>query len=87
MRKLAQGSVLEGRKFLPASFVSKTIGGNKAWSWMVNSTNNNDQNRIAYWTAIESGKSGVRIRFVVPASKFEALRPAFDAIIETLRMP
>ena len=87
MRKRAQGSVLEGRKFLPESFVSRTIGGNKAWSWMVDDINNSDQSRIAYWTWIESGKSFVRFRFVVPAAKFEALRPAFDAIIETLRMP
>ena len=73
-------------KIRPASFVSRTIGGHKAWSWSVDYTDNN-QSMTYYWTVIESGKSGARFQLEVPAAQFDAVRAEFDALIETARLP
>ncbi|MSU50696.1 MAG: hypothetical protein EXS37_16685 [Opitutus sp.] len=91
MRKPAQGlerepdASYQNYKNRPESFVARMIGEYRVWTWSADYTNYNES-WTYYWTLIESGKSGARFQLSVPTAKFDALRPAFDALIESVHL-
>ncbi len=91
MRAVADGlererdAAFQNYKNRPGSFIARTIGGYNAWSWLADYTDSGE-NWTYYWTLIETGEGGARFQLGLPTARFDAVRPAFDALIESVRL-
>jgi hypothetical protein len=68
------------------SFAAKTISGHPALSYTARFTGGG-KTQVEYFVRVLS-TSGIALFFLrAPVEEFESLRPAFDAMIESLRLP
>jgi tetratricopeptide (TPR) repeat protein len=70
----------------PESFVSRTIGGRAALSWLADFTKDGKK-RTEYTTEIYSNNLMVQPLLQAPSEKIDAIRPVVDELIDTIRSP
>ncbi len=73
-------------KHRPESIVLRTIGGHRAVTWTADFTRNNP-GWTEFITVIYGEKVMARFTAWVPAAKIDALRPGYESLAESIRLP
>ena len=67
------------------SFVSRTVGGRPALSWVADFTRDGAKWTV-YWTLIRSEKGHAAVFFQAPTTEIDASRPAYESLVESVRL-
>jgi hypothetical protein len=90
LKKESKGQRITDYKIRPDSMMSRTIGGHKALSWSSNFTRQEttqEKNWVEFKTFIFSENLRCMFTLAAPAENMDAVRPAFERMIETVRWP
>jgi hypothetical protein len=71
----------------PQDHVLGRVGDRPALSWIADYTARNGTDEVEYGTVIRSERGHALIYFQGPAKEIEAVRPAMNSLIASLRLP